>query len=154
MNICLLLNSRKELKSTALSQTFVKILVFFSRYFGVVSLSSWEGDIGWLGWIVGFTADYNSINSLQMSLFPAHAARDEAARLEEKRGIISFHVIANTISRRPPQQTLIWLVGLQNVFSHQLPRMPKEYITRLVFDPWVNVPCSSPPPPYGRDIPY
>lgn len=31
----------------------------------------------------------------------------------------------------------MWLVGLQNVFSHQLPRMPKEYITRLVFDPWV-----------------
>ena len=23
----------------------------------------------------------------------------------------------------------------QNIFSHQLPRMPKEYITRLVFDP-------------------
>lgn len=31
----------------------------------------------------------------------------------------------------------MWLVGLQNVFSHQLPRMPKEYITRLVFDPCV-----------------
>lgn len=33
----------------------------------------------------------------------------------------------------------MWLVGLQNVFSHQLPRMPKEYITRLVFDPYVAV---------------
>ena len=29
---------------------------------------------------------------------------------------------------------MLWLIGLQNVFSHQLPRMPKEYITRLVFD--------------------
>jgi histone acetyltransferase len=31
----------------------------------------------------------------------------------------------------------MWLIGLQNVFSHQLPRMPKEYISRLVFDPYV-----------------
>ena len=30
---------------------------------------------------------------------------------------------------------MLWLIALQNVFSHQLPRMPKEYITRLVFDP-------------------
>lgn len=35
----------------------------------------------------------------------------------------------------------MWLVGLQNVFSHQLPRMPKEYITRLVFDPCVAGGC-------------
>lgn len=33
----------------------------------------------------------------------------------------------------------MWLIGLQNVFSHQLPRMPKEYISRLVFDPYVIV---------------
>ena len=70
-----------------------------------------------------------------MSLFPAHGARDEAARLEERRGIISFHVVNNSMARRPSQQELMWLIGLQNVFSHQLPRMPKEYITRLVFDP-------------------
>ena len=25
---------------------------------------------------------------------------------------------------------MLWLIALQNVFSHQLPRMPKEYITR------------------------
>ncbi len=29
----------------------------------------------------------------------------------------------------------IWLLDLLNVFAIQLPRMPKEYITRLVFDP-------------------
>ena len=28
----------------------------------------------------------------------------------------------------------MWLVGLKNVFSKQLPNMPKEYIARLVFD--------------------
>ncbi|KAK2146841.1 hypothetical protein LSH36_582g02006 [Paralvinella palmiformis] len=32
----------------------------------------------------------------EISLFPAHAARDEAARREEKRGIIEFHVVSNT----------------------------------------------------------
>ena len=31
----------------------------------------------------------------------------------------------------------MWLIGLQNVFSYQLPRMPREYISRLIFDPYV-----------------
>jgi histone acetyltransferase len=70
-----------------------------------------------------------------MSLFPSHAARDEGARKEELKGVIEFHVIGNSLSQKPSRQTLIWLIGMQNVFSHQLPRMPKEYITRLVFDP-------------------
>ncbi|ESO05629.1 hypothetical protein HELRODRAFT_77335 [Helobdella robusta] len=65
----------------------------------------------------------------------AHASRDEIARQEEKRGIIEFHVISNSLTTDPPDQVLLWLIGLQNVFSHQLPRMPKEYITRIVFDP-------------------
>ena len=72
---------------------------------------------------------------LQTSLFAAHTSRDDAARLEEKRGIIEFHVISNTLDAEVSDQILLWLVGLQNVFSHQLPRMPKEYITRIVFDP-------------------
>ncbi len=38
------------------------------------------------------------------------------------------------LDEKVSKQTMAWLVGLQNVFSHQLPRMPKEYITRLVFD--------------------
>nr|XP_057902749.1 histone acetyltransferase KAT2B isoform X2 [Doryrhamphus excisus] len=69
------------------------------------------------------------------SLLSAHSARDEAARLEERRGVIEFHVIGNSLNQKPNKRILMWLVGLQNVFSHQLPRMPKEYITRLVFDP-------------------
>ncbi|XP_076158402.1 histone acetyltransferase KAT2B isoform X3 [Alosa pseudoharengus] len=71
----------------------------------------------------------------QPSLLSAHSARDEAARLEERRGVIEFHVIGNSLNQKPNKKVLMWLVGLQNVFSHQLPRMPKEYITRLVFDP-------------------
>lgn len=70
----------------------------------------------------------------QPSLLSAHCARDEAARLEERRGVIEFHVIGNSLQHKPNKRVLMWLVGLQNVFSHQLPRMPKEYITRLVFD--------------------
>uniref|UniRef100_A0A7N8XJD8 histone acetyltransferase n=1 Tax=Mastacembelus armatus TaxID=205130 RepID=A0A7N8XJD8_9TELE len=71
----------------------------------------------------------------ETSLLSAHSARDEAARLEERRGVIEFHVIGNSLNQKPNKRILMWLVGLQNVFSHQLPRMPKEYITRLVFDP-------------------
>ncbi|XP_054164345.1 histone acetyltransferase KAT2A-like [Oppia nitens] len=69
------------------------------------------------------------------ALLPEISARDESARSEEKKGIISFHIVANSLTKPVDKQDLIWLIGLQNVFSHQLPRMPKEYITRLVFDP-------------------
>ncbi|XP_043236674.1 histone acetyltransferase KAT2A-like [Amphibalanus amphitrite] len=71
----------------------------------------------------------------QESLFLENAARDEAAKAEERAGHISFHVVGNSLSQKVSKTTMLWLVGLQNVFSHQLPRMPKEYITRLVFDP-------------------
>lgn len=71
----------------------------------------------------------------QTNFLSAHSARDEAARLEERRGVIEFHVVGNSLNQKPNKKMLMWLVGLQNVFSHQLPRMPKEYITRLVFDP-------------------
>ncbi|GAB1301184.1 Histone acetyltransferase KAT2B [Apodemus speciosus] len=71
----------------------------------------------------------------ETNFLSAHSARDEAARLEERRGVIEFHVVGNSLNQKPNKKTLMWLVGLQNVFSHQLPRMPKEYITRLVFDP-------------------
>lgn len=72
---------------------------------------------------------------LDSALLLDNCARDEAARTEEKKGIIEFHVVSNSLTRKVSQQELLWLVGLQNVFSHQLPRMPKEYISRLVFDP-------------------
>ena len=68
-------------------------------------------------------------------ILPEHAPRDEGAKQEEKRNAIEFHCISNSLTERVPKQTMLWLIALQNVFSHQLPRMPKEYITRLVFDP-------------------
>ena len=64
------------------------------------------------------------------AILPEHAPRDEAAKLEESRGEIHFHVISNSLTEKVPKQTMLWLIALQNVFSHQLPRMPKEYITR------------------------
>lgn len=65
-----------------------------------------------------------------------HLARDEVARKEEAQGIIEFHVINNNLENlRMADEIKLWLLQLQNVFSIQLPRMPKEYITRLVFDP-------------------
>jgi histone acetyltransferase len=68
-------------------------------------------------------------------IFPEHAPRDEAAKVEEREGIIEFHCVANSLTEKVSKQTMLWLIELQNVFSHQLPQMPKEYITRLVFDP-------------------
>lgn len=45
-------------------------------------------------------------------------------------GVIEFQVIRN--DREP--QNMIWLAACKNIFSKQLPKMPKEYIVRLVFD--------------------
>ncbi|KAL5111659.1 Histone acetyltransferase KAT2A [Taenia crassiceps] len=63
------------------------------------------------------------------------ATRDAAARREESAGTIEFHVVSNSLSQQQEPSTYIWLLELLNVFAIQLPRMPKEYITRLVFDP-------------------
>ncbi|RCN23903.1 hypothetical protein ANCCAN_30408, partial [Ancylostoma caninum] len=60
--------------------------------------------------------------------------RGEAARLEEKSGIIEFKVIGNSLEAFQRRETMVSLLQLQSLFSVQLPKMPKEYITRLVFD--------------------
>lgn len=81
----------------------------------------------------GFITD---ICNTSEALIPDMAsARDEAARSEERRKVIEFHIIANSVNKTVSKRNLLWLIEIQNVFSHQLPRMPKEYITRLVFDP-------------------
>ncbi|CAH0397112.1 unnamed protein product [Chilo suppressalis] len=69
------------------------------------------------------------------ALFQMQAPRDEAAKLEEQRKMIEFHVIGNSLTGAVNKQTMLWLIGLHNVFSHQLPEMTKEYISQLVFDP-------------------
>ncbi|KAK9754405.1 Acetyltransferase (GNAT) family [Popillia japonica] len=61
--------------------------------------------------------------------------RDKEPKLEEKQGIIQLHVVGNSLTEPVTKQTMLWLIGLRKVFSLQLPRMPKEYITQLLFDP-------------------
>ncbi|VTZ68035.1 histone acetyltransferase GCN5, putative [Plasmodium chabaudi chabaudi] len=56
--------------------------------------------------------------------------RDAGGAKEENMGIITFECITN--DREPDH--LIKLITLKNIFSRQLPKMPREYIVRLVFD--------------------
>eukprot|EP01112_Ceratiomyxa_fruticulosa_P018923 TRINITY_DN6120_c0_g1_i2.p1 TRINITY_DN6120_c0_g1~~TRINITY_DN6120_c0_g1_i2.p1 ORF type:complete len:744 (-),score=144.71 TRINITY_DN6120_c0_g1_i2:111-2195(-) len=61
---------------------------------------------------------------------PGIGTRDEVARQEERKGTLSFKLITNDGDK----QSSIWLVGLRAIFSKQLPKMPREYICRLMFN--------------------
>lgn len=68
-------------------------------------------------------------------VFPVNAPRDEAAKAEESRREIAFHLVGNSLTHPVSKQSMLWLLGLHSVFAHQLPGMPKEYISQLAFDP-------------------
>lgn len=53
---------------------------------------------------------------------------ESTAKLNKKIEI-SFEVVRNDCTDR----ALILLTGAKNIFQKQLPKMPKEYITRLVY---------------------
>jgi len=55
---------------------------------------------------------------------------ERPAVIEERNGDISFQVVNND---GKPQSMLI-LTGLKCIFQKQLPKMPKDYIARLVYD--------------------
>ncbi|KAF2664181.1 Bromodomain-containing protein [Microthyrium microscopicum] len=55
---------------------------------------------------------------------------EKGAVLEERSGVIEFWVVNNDGDR----DSTIVLTGLKNVFQKQLPKMPKDYIARLVYD--------------------
>ena len=38
------------------------------------------------------------------------------------------------MNKKTAPQHLAWLLSCKNVFAHQLPRMPKDYIAQLIFD--------------------
>ena len=57
------------------------------------------------------------------------------ARDLERSGVLKLWVVRNNLETRPPDQHLMWLLEAKDVYSIQLPKMPKEYITRLVFCP-------------------
>lgn len=76
----------------------------------------------------------NCANNLELVL-TVNVPRDEAAKLEEQRREIEFHIVGNSLTRPVSKQSMLWLLGLHSVFAHQLTRMPREYISQLVFDP-------------------
>ncbi|KAJ3344246.1 histone acetyltransferase [Gonapodya sp. JEL0774] len=61
---------------------------------------------------------------------PPRSKRHTVAREEEEKGIIRFETVVNDGDRK----SMIILTGLKNIFQKQLPKMPKEYIARLVYD--------------------
>ncbi|XP_030375226.1 histone acetyltransferase KAT2A [Scaptodrosophila lebanonensis] len=67
-------------------------------------------------------------------LFPVNVSRDENVKAEEQKRAIEFHVVGNSLTKPVDKQTMLWLLGLQLVFAYQLPEMPREYISQLVFD--------------------
>jgi len=59
--------------------------------------------------------------------------KERPAMAEERQRIIVFKTVSNSELPLTPA-TLIILTGLKNIFQKQLPKMPREYIARLVFD--------------------
>ncbi|KAL8778018.1 MAG: hypothetical protein Q9194_002231 [Teloschistes cf. exilis] len=55
---------------------------------------------------------------------------EKPAVVEERNGDIEFRVVNNDNER----ESLIILTGLKCIFQKQLPKMPKDYIARLVYD--------------------
>lgn len=58
------------------------------------------------------------------------ATRDRGAKVEEDQGILDYSILTNDGTHR----NMKLLIDLKNIFSRQLPKMPKEYIVKLVFD--------------------
>ncbi|CAE6434711.1 unnamed protein product, partial [Rhizoctonia solani] len=56
--------------------------------------------------------------------------KPKPALIQEQKGIIRFEVVTNDGS----PTSMILLTGLKTLFQKQLPKMPREYIARLVYD--------------------
>ena len=67
----------------------------------------------------------NTSKTLRIVPFP-----DKPAVLEERNGDIEFRVVNNDSGR----ESFMILTGLKCIFQKQLPKMPKDYIARLVYD--------------------
>lgn len=55
---------------------------------------------------------------------------EKPAVIEERTGEIEFRVVNNDNTR----ESFIIMTGLKCIFQKQLPKMPKDYIARLVYD--------------------
>ena len=61
--------------------------------------------------------------------------RDKNIKMQEKKGLFDFVVIRNTgENNKENLDNMKLLTDLKNIIANQLPKMPKEYIVRLVFD--------------------
>ena len=61
--------------------------------------------------------------------------RDKNIKAQEEKGLFEFLVIKNTgENTKENLDNMKLLTDLKNLISKQLPKMPKEYIVRLVFD--------------------
>lgn len=59
-----------------------------------------------------------------------YSYKERPSVLEEREGKIEFRVVNNDNTR----ENMIVLTGLKNIFQKQLPKMPRVYILRLVYD--------------------
>ena len=61
--------------------------------------------------------------------------RDKNIKTQEEKGLFEFVVVRNTgENTKENLDNMKLLTDLKNIISKQLPKMPKEYIVRLVFD--------------------
>ena len=61
--------------------------------------------------------------------------RDKNIKIQEEKGIYEFTVVRNTGENNEENlYNMKLLTDLKNIIAKQLPKMPKEYIVRLVFD--------------------
>jgi len=67
-------------------------------------------------------------NSLQSG---AYAEREAWLSKQERDGNIRFECVSSSAGNILHLQ---WILALKNIYSRQLPNMPKEYIVRLVYD--------------------
>ena len=80
---------------------------------------------------VGVSVDSDAVNKDVQQ-----PKKQRPAVIEEKQKLIQFKVVRNdpTLPEEEQSQNLIILAGLKAIFQKQLPKMPREYIARLVYD--------------------
>ncbi|GAA95427.1 uncharacterized protein L969DRAFT_101548 [Mixia osmundae IAM 14324] len=76
------------------------------------------------GLAAGLAIDVNDLTTRAV-------AQERPALVEERHNVIRFVCVSNS---QPTPTALILLTGAKNIFQRQLPKMPREYIARLVFD--------------------
>uniref|UniRef100_A0A146KV88 histone acetyltransferase n=4 Tax=Lygus hesperus TaxID=30085 RepID=A0A146KV88_LYGHE len=69
------------------------------------------------------------------SLFKETTPLVERAKAAEEKGQIKVVLLSNSLTAPVSKQTMLWLLNLRTLFLRQLPSMPVDYITRLVYDP-------------------